>query len=303
MQKVLLPVVFIGCVMQIVPPVPGQDTGASGNSSDKVTQQRQRDQSPTNPPSTVRPGQNTVEPGNNGQGITPQNEEQSVKLTSIPPIAIVEKQKTMSDHVFDWGPWLFNLLLVIVGVGAICVAHWTRVAIERQAKLMDGQAGLMEKQATLISRQTDLMQAAFDQWIEFRDWFAYAPQENVVRIEVFMVNPTDFPIHVTDGRITIRDTGGSVRSEMPEPSFLSPKQPHRFDIPTRITDEEAKRGFRFRVTVEFSYLHRITKEKQIRNFDGYISGRFGPNGRWSSDYEPWNQLNVENRDPQYQRPN
>jgi hypothetical protein len=182
---------------------------------------------------------------------------------------------------------VFTGLLVWVGWRGVNAALDTLSAMRRQADLME--------------RQTALTQAAFDQWVEFQNWLAYAPQENVVRIEVFMVNPTDFPVHITDGRVTVLVTGGSVRSEMGEPTFLSPKQPHRFDIPARITDEERERGsVRFFVTVEFAFLHRITKEKQIRGFDGYISGRFEANGQWSSEFEPWNQLNVENKKPEGQ---
>jgi len=71
--------------------------------------------------------------------IPDENADQRVKLTDIPPISIVKTPKDWLDHVFDWGPWVFNFLLVIVGGIAGYFAWQTLGAIHRQADLMKEQ--------------------------------------------------------------------------------------------------------------------------------------------------------------------
>ena len=173
MRKLLAVLAIV--VAQVVPPMPGQQTGTSRNGSDKSAQQRQGDKSATNPPAMV-PALKPVESGGNSRGIAREDKEQSVNLTNVPPITIVEKEKTWKDRLFDWGPWVFNFLLVIVGAIGVWLARRTLGEIERQANLLNQQVedarivsadnaktaartlNSLESQATLLSRQADLME-------------------------------------------------------------------------------------------------------------------------------------------------
>src|ERR1700722_14520274 len=72
--------------------------------------------------------------------------ENSVKITAIPPIAIADKQKTRLDHLYDWGPWAFNLGLVVVGTGQVWFLYRTLKTVQQQANTMKLQTDLMERQ-------------------------------------------------------------------------------------------------------------------------------------------------------------
>jgi hypothetical protein len=71
--------------------------------------------------------------------VAPDNAEQHVKLTDVPPISIVKTPKDWLDHIFDWGPWVSNFLLVVVGAVGGGFAWQTLRAINRQAELMKDQ--------------------------------------------------------------------------------------------------------------------------------------------------------------------
>jgi hypothetical protein len=45
----------------------------------------------------------------------PKDNEYSARITSLPQLILANRRKTTADHIFDWGPWAFDLALVIVG--------------------------------------------------------------------------------------------------------------------------------------------------------------------------------------------
>jgi hypothetical protein len=69
-------------------------------------------------------------------GIKADDSEHRVKLTGLPPITLTYKPKTAREYLFDWGPWVFSLLLVIIGAVGLCAAYKTLKAIESQANHM-----------------------------------------------------------------------------------------------------------------------------------------------------------------------
>jgi hypothetical protein len=74
--------------------------------------------------------------------ITGEDKEHSIKLTSLPPVTIADKQKTFLDHALDWGPWVSNFLLVIVGGFQVWLLFRTWKTIKRQADIQ--QASLLQ---------------------------------------------------------------------------------------------------------------------------------------------------------------
>lgn len=136
---------------------------------------------------------------------------------------MADKPKTLSDHIFDWGPWVFNALLVVIGILAVFVAR-------RQADIMDRQARLMD-------RQEKLMRVPYKQWVALDNWKAdydpgpSPPTTNRLRIRVDVLNQTDFPLTLTQGSMKFKFIGGVgyARYEIGEQSFLPPKIPHTID--------------------------------------------------------------------------
>lgn len=96
-----------------------------------------------------------------------------------------------------------TVLLVLIGIGATWAALRTLWAIERQAALMEAQ---------------------FDQWVVLTNWRTWKKLRNgVLRVTVDLVNPTNFPITLSDGYLQL----GKVLYHMPscplEKKLFSPQ--------------------------------------------------------------------------------
>jgi hypothetical protein len=145
-------------VLVALAPVPRQSVESSAQGADKGQSQGNH--------ATAAPTHSLVEqqeqPGasnpHSGQ-IASEDKEHSVKLTSLPPVTITDKQKTIWDHVLDWGPWAFNFLLVVVGGFQVWLLWKTWQKIGKQAELMEGQLGEMKTQAGLMKAQAQIMNA------------------------------------------------------------------------------------------------------------------------------------------------
>jgi hypothetical protein len=231
MLNALAIVLFVGLMMQIALPMPGQEPGAATNGSDKATQMRKGDRNATNPPATLPPIQ-PDDSGNKGQSITSQDKEQAVKLTNIPPITIVEKDKTWKDRLFDWGPWVFNLLLVIVGAVGVWLARRTLGTMDRQADSLRQQVEdarrantenaetavrtlqSIEAQAAMMTRQAELMDSQLNEMREAGKQAARhlsLTQRPWISMSVSIVGPLvsdDQGVHITV-RIQLANVGSS----------------------------------------------------------------------------------------------
>ena len=65
-----------------------------------------------------------------------------VKITSLPPVAVQDKPKTSKDYLFEWGPWVFNLLLVVVGGLQVRLLRQSREEMSLQRQEMSLQTRL-----------------------------------------------------------------------------------------------------------------------------------------------------------------
>jgi hypothetical protein len=135
-----------------------------------------------------------------------------------------------------------TILLVFVGVGGTIAALCTLRA---------------------INKQTSLQSIPFKSWITLENWKTdfkpYADPLRRFRISVNIVNQTDFPITITEGRIKFKIPGGPgyTRYELGERTFLPPKSPHAVSVAMSISDSHAEtfnQGW-FVIPVEGQFCH------------------------------------------------
>jgi hypothetical protein len=160
--------------------------------------------------------------------VAPKETEYSVKLTGSPVVTIADKNKSVIDYVFDWGPWVFNALLAVVGVIGIVLAC-------RTLRTMGKQAELTKTQARLMDRQTRLQEISMMQWVSVKDWKAELrePTNLVARarlcITFSITNESNFPLNMNatfsfgfyDSQPIPHETG---------PVLLLPRYPHRATV-------------------------------------------------------------------------
>ena len=172
---------LLALAMQVAPPVPGQETVTPSQGSDNAKTKANGYKGKPTGPVAVKPADPPTDLQDKVKPVAPDNKDQNVKLTSIPPIAIVDKEKTWKDSLFDWGPWVFNCFLVIVGGLQVWIirrqadlmrdqrddarasgaqssntASETLKAIQKQAGLMDGQLTQMQEAAKQATRHLGL---------------------------------------------------------------------------------------------------------------------------------------------------
>jgi hypothetical protein len=135
MLKSLAVITVISLAMQALPPAPRGATGSPGNAGGEVQQQREGNYHAAAQTVAFGKPEQPISADEYGGQQAPDNSEHSVKLTSLPPITLADKNKTIWDYVFDWGPWVFNMLLVIVGGLQIWLLFITWKTITRQADL------------------------------------------------------------------------------------------------------------------------------------------------------------------------
>jgi hypothetical protein len=154
--------VVLGLFALAMSPMPGQTVKPSTQGGNKGEDQGQSKQGAPAPASSLtnKPEQpSTTKP--NGDPITSEDKEHPVKLTGLPPITVTSQEKTVWDHILDWGPWVFNFGLVAVGILQIVLLKWTWQAIERQANIMDkGAKDAQESGAKATEIALETAQAA-----------------------------------------------------------------------------------------------------------------------------------------------
>jgi hypothetical protein len=123
-----------------MPPIPGQTVKPAAQSADQGQSQGQDNQATASAaPSLVEKlKQPTPTDPHSGQ-VAGEDKEHSVKLTSLPSVTLTDKPKGFWDHVLDWGPWVSNFLLVVVGGFQVWLLKRTWKTIERQADLLERQ--------------------------------------------------------------------------------------------------------------------------------------------------------------------
>jgi hypothetical protein len=251
--------------VQVAPPMPGQQPGTASNGPGKATKERQSDKNAANPPITP-PSLKANDSSDNSKGVASENKEQSVNLTNVPPITIVEKDKTWKDHLFDWGPWIFNLLLVAVGFL---------------------QVALLQRTWATIRRQTEIQEANLIQWadVEPLSLRTQAPVDSdkvpseVTIIPTWkLVNNTTLPFTVQTVHVEVARKAGWETSEFVIDEVVPPtartQEYQVFSAPIALTKEETARflafGIEFAICIRVSYRTASGKDNVHRSGDMYV---------------------------------
>lgn len=284
---VLIGVLVLG--MQAIPPLPGQAAGTAGPSSRNVEQDGKGKKATAAPALPLAESAKPIGTDKDSGNVTPNNPEYNVKLSSIPVVTVADKDKTFLDHLFDWGPWIFSLLLV--GIGALAL------------KVADRQADLMGKQAELMERQAALMEAPFAQWIDLTNWRVEKQRATKIWIMVDIINPTDFPITLSDSYLNFARYGHPEQHSrylLAEKTFLSPKTPKTIELWIGLTEAEQTAGsVSFPVTGELSHFHRISGKIITQKVDGRLDcGPMMANDPWVAMFNLEAQMNPEEKQPE-----
>ena len=144
-------------VIPALSPVPRGASASTRGGGKNIQDNSDAKKGSSTPEATVKQPKQPDPPDPNTQKIGSENAEQSIKLTSLPPVTITEKQKTFWDHLYDWGPWVFTGLLVVVGFLQVATMAWQAWLLKGTLAEIHKQANWMETQAARMSRQIDLM--------------------------------------------------------------------------------------------------------------------------------------------------
>lgn len=85
------------------------------------------------------------------------NKEQKISVVSIPTVSVAQPTKSFGDHILEWGPWLFNLLLVLVGTFQVWLLYRTWEKVRDQEARMAETVGQMKIQAEWMEAQVRQM--------------------------------------------------------------------------------------------------------------------------------------------------
>jgi hypothetical protein len=166
MRHTVLTVVVLA-IVQTTPKIPRKTPDQPAGGSSNVKNQPQSEQ---------KSAQNSaVTPDNSSpqrEQLSASNAQSTVSVSKLPPVSVA---KDTWDYLYI----AFTSVLIPIGAFGVCAAYKTLKAIEKQANLMQSQ---------------------FDQWVVLTDWKTWAhPRNNILRITVKLINPTGFPITLSDG--------------------------------------------------------------------------------------------------------
>jgi hypothetical protein len=146
---------ILAVLLAALPPMPGQAAESAAQGSGKPDNKAQGANGNPAPAMPVRdPAQPPKDTKGTGDPAT-DDKEHSVKLTSLPPVTIADKQKTFWDLVFDWGPWAFGLFLAIAGGVQLMLLKITWKTIQEQKTEMAIQTGILKDSVAASQKAAD----------------------------------------------------------------------------------------------------------------------------------------------------
>ena len=92
-------------------PSPRGAAGGTRDASGDAQQQGQSKQDSTTQASGLPVSVQPRAPEVDREQLHGDNHQNSIELTSLPPVTIADKAKTAMDHVYEWGPGVCNLFL------------------------------------------------------------------------------------------------------------------------------------------------------------------------------------------------
>ncbi len=123
-------------ILLTLTPVPGKGVKPSAQSPNNVKRQSKSDQQPAPSPLAVKGVIQPVAADPHGKEVTREDKQNKVAVVSLPPVSVERQYKGWTVYIYDWGPWSFTGLLVVVGCLQVWLLRVTWKAIARQASLM-----------------------------------------------------------------------------------------------------------------------------------------------------------------------
>ena len=202
-------------------------------------------------------------------------------------------------------------LLMVVGIGGICLAVSSLKKLEEQGTMMKRQADLMERQVRVMESQTALMQIPYRQWIVIADWKVnFTPKSDPVKkltITANLINQTEFPMKISNGKIIFGDAFGDPGTTSQTPweirgdCFLPPAARHPIEVTLDLDQQEAlefTHGI-FRIHVRGQFYHIGPLGDRLKtSLLGVLAC-----GRWGIQYQPIVHMTPRAEEDQNENPN
>jgi hypothetical protein len=183
-------------ITQAPVPVPRQTPNSPTATSSTVNSQRKDHDAPATPPvpvidPTTAPSSHPHS-GEQGQD----DDSHSVVISKFPTVS-------MSKDWADWGLWVFNFLLVVVGALQVVMLLKTLRAIRTQGDHMERQTGILEKSVDAAEKSASIAMNAERAWIiDQASPIAFLPNPGVpFKAIVTLINQGRVPARLTDLKI------------------------------------------------------------------------------------------------------
>lgn len=143
-------------IMQATPPAPQEATDNRPVTAINVQSKSapSHAESPPRAAPTKANGSGPATSDNNAQH--PEDTKHTVEISKLPAVTITPHKRDFAD----WAYWVFNLLLVAVGVLQVVLLCWTLRAVRHQAHEMTRQRVTMGLQLEAMEGQLKQMEAA-----------------------------------------------------------------------------------------------------------------------------------------------
>lgn len=191
-------------------PVPGKSAKSSAQTADNGKQEAAQDHDPCPSLSLIYREKESLANQPDQADQAKKDECQQVAVASLPVVSVASDYKGWMKRLYDWGPWAFAFLLVIVGALQVRLLRQTRDEIKRQANTLQGQAedaketGAHTKTlAAQAERQTELTQLQLD--LTHRPWIAI---ESVTPASDLVFNGDGEAILMLN--LSVRNVGNSI---------------------------------------------------------------------------------------------
>lgn len=186
-MKPLVLAVFLA-IMQAAPPVPGKTPNSSASAGEEVKNEGSAKQQPT--AQSLTTVNNPVKPQSakgDGTQQAKENTDHTVAISKLPPVSITRSWP-------DWGLWVFNGLLVLVGAFQVGLLLGTLRAIKRQADNMDRQLELIvskERARLLVKFKPAESYKGDEYYYRFETMPVTGIGDETIYMEVTQHGPTD----------------------------------------------------------------------------------------------------------------
>jgi hypothetical protein len=210
-----------------------------------------------------------VAPKPEAQPPVTQDKEQKVAAVSPAPISPVIEQKGLSDRVFEWGPWAFDLLLVLVAGLQVWLLLRTWRTIEghntMQAAAMTQWVDL-QPQGVFVDRGPDDDQAArVTANLQWKIFNRTGLPLTIQTVEAYICRRKDWEVF----EYTPNEVIAPVNSEGRQNHYM-------FTAPLHLTKAETKRfleeGIALSVTIGITYEDAMGKTRRQDFGDMYNCG-------------------------------